>query len=147
LILVDANLLVYAYVENFPQHENARTWLDSHLNGNAPVGLPWPSILAFMRLVTNARIFERPATVEKAWNQVEEWLDCSPVWIPRPTERHREVLKSLLVDQSLQANLIPDTHLAALAIEHGLILYSTDGDFGRFPDLRWENPLRVQNTS
>ena len=147
MILVDANLLVYAYVETFPQHENARVWLDSQLNSTAPVGLPWPSILAFMRLVTNARIFERPATVEKAWNQVEEWLDCSPVWIPRPTERHREVLKSLLVDQSLQANLIPDTHLAALAIEHGLILYSTDGDFGRFPDLRWENPLRVQNTS
>lgn len=147
MILIDANLLVYTYVATFPQHAGARTWMDSRLNGTAPVGMPWPSILTFMRLVTNARIFERPATVEKAWSQVEEWLDCPPVWIPQPTERHREVLRTLLADQSLRANLIPDTHLAALAIEHGLTLCSTDGDFGRFPGLRWENPLRVQKAS
>jgi toxin-antitoxin system PIN domain toxin len=142
VILIDANLLIYAYVNTFPQHATAREWLDGRLSGTASVGLPWPSLLAFIRLVTNPRIFEHPETVDNAWQQVEEWLDCSPVWIPQPTERHREALKTLLIDQNLRANLIPDAHLAALAIEHGLILCSTDGDFGRFPGLRWENPCR-----
>jgi len=147
VILVDANLLVYAHVATFQQHKRARRWLDGSLNGTAPVGLPWPSILGFIRLVTNPRIFERPEPIEEAWKQVEEWLDCSPVWIPQPTERHREILGPLLINQSVRANLVPDTHLAALAIEHGLILCSTDGDFGRFPGLRWENPIRDQNTT
>ncbi len=147
MILIDANLLIYAHVNTFPQHAAARGWLDGRLSGTASVGLPWPSLLAFIRLVTNPRIFEYPEAIDKAWQQVEEWLDCSPVWIPQPTDRHREALKTLLIDQSLRANLIPDAHLAALAIEHGLILCSTDGDFGRFPGLRWENPLLSSSTS
>jgi len=142
MILVDANLLVYAHVATFPQHDKARAWLDDRLNGTAPVGIPWPSILAFARLVTNPRIFERPENMEAAWKQVEEWLDCPPVWIPQPTERHREILGPLLTTQTVRANLVPDAHLAALAIEHALVLCSTDGDFGRFQDLRWENPIR-----
>jgi len=141
VILVDANLLVYAYVSNLPQHEPALGWLDEKLNGTAPVGLPWPSLLAFIRLVSNPRVFERPKSVGTAWNQVEDWLNCSPVWVPQPTERHREILGSLLITQGNRANLVPDAHLAALAIEHGLILCSTDGDFARFKDLRWQNPL------
>ena len=84
---------------------------------------------------------QKVRTLDIAWRQVEEWLDCSPVWIPQPTERHREVLGTLLLGQYIHTNLIPDTHLAALALEHGLILCSTDGDFGRFPNLRWENPV------
>ena len=142
MILVDANLLIYAHVDNFPQHDKALAWLDNHLNGTAPMGLPWLSILAFIRLVTNPRIFGQPETVGKAWNQVEEWLNCPSVWIPRPTDRHREILGSLISELDIHSNLIPDAHLAALAIEHGLILCSTDGDFGRFTDLRWENPIR-----
>ena len=141
MILVDANLLVYAYVSSLPQHKAASAWLDERLNGAAPVGLPWPSLLAFVRLVSNPRVFERPKSVAAAWKQVEDWLDCPPVWVPQPTERHRELLGSLLKSQAGRANLVPDAHLAALAIEHGLILFSTDGDFARFPDLRWENPL------
>jgi toxin-antitoxin system PIN domain toxin len=139
--LVDANLLVYAHVQDFAQHERARTWLDGRLNGTTRVGLPWPSLLAFLRLVTNPRVFERPAPVRAAWGQVEEWLDCETVWIPAPTERHRPVLDRLLTETPVRANLIPDAHLAALAIEHGLVLASTDGDFARFQGLRFENPL------
>ncbi len=141
MILVDANLLVYAHVTEFPQHDKARTWLDQCLNGPAPVGIPWPSILAFVRLVTNPRIFQRPEPMEDAWAQIEEWLDCPSAWVPLPTDRHREILGPLLINQGVRSNLVPDAHLAALAIEHGLILCSTDGDFARFPDLRWENPL------
>jgi uncharacterized protein len=141
VILIDGNLLVYAYVSGLPQHKAASAWLDEKLNEAARVGLPWPSLMAFVRLVSNPRIFERPKSVAAAWKQAEDWLDCPPVWVPQPTERHREILGSLLKSQGGRANLVPDAHLAAVAIEHGLILCSTDGDFARFPELRWENPL------
>jgi len=132
---------VYAHVQGFGQHERARTWLDDRLNGTTRVGLPWPSLLAFLRLVTNPRVFERPASIRAAWQQVEEWLDCEAAWVPGPTDRHREVLGRLLREATVRANLVPDAHLAALAIAHGLVLASTDGDFARFPGLRFENPL------
>jgi hypothetical protein len=141
VILLDANLLIYAYASRSSQHHAARRWLDERLNGMTRVGLPWPSLLAFLRLVTNPRVFSAPATTERAWRQVKAWLDARPVWIPQPTERHADVLERLLDVTAARGNLVPDAHLAALAIEHGLILCSTDGDFARFPDLRFENPL------
>ena len=128
-------------MQGFAQHERARRWLDERLNGTARVGLPWPSLLAFLRLVTNPRVFERPASSRAAWHQVEERLDCEAAWVPAPTERHRQVLGRLLSEAPVRVNLVPDAHLAALAIEHGLLLASTDGDFARFPGLRFENPI------
>jgi uncharacterized protein len=139
VILLDTNLLVYAHVAQFPQHERARVWLDDRLNGSLPVGFPWPTLVAFLRLVTNPRIFERPESVGRAWGQVARWLDSAVAWIPQPTEKHRAVLGSLLASGA--GNLVPDAHLAALAIEHGLVLCSSDSDFARFPNLRWDNPL------
>jgi toxin-antitoxin system PIN domain toxin len=144
LILVDTNLLLYASVGDFPQHERARLWLDERLNGAAPVGLPWASLLGFLRIITNTRVFRRPTRTAEAWRQVCTWLDSERAWIPQPTERHRDILGGLLAGSDVQANLVHDAHLAALAIEHGLILCSTDGDFGRFDGLRWENPLQVE---
>lgn len=141
MILVDANILVYAFVDSFPQHERARSWLDEQLSGNAPVGLPWPSLLAFLRLVTNARIFERPASIAAAWQQVVDWLDCEVAWVPQPTERHGEVLGELLQRSGANANLVPDAYLAALSIEHGLVVCTADGDFARFPRVRHLNPV------
>jgi uncharacterized protein len=147
VILVDANLLIYARVAGGAQHEPAREWLDAQLNGDTAVGLPWPSLLAFVRLVTNPRVFERPLRLGEAWSQVEEWLDQRPVWVPLPTEKHQQVLGTLLLAQGQGANLVPDAHLAALAIEHGLLLCSTDGDFARFGGLRWRNPLVASGPS
>jgi toxin-antitoxin system PIN domain toxin len=141
MILVDANLLLYAKVADFPRHERARRWLDDRLAGPAPVGLPWESLLAFLRLVTNPRVFSRPLAAERAWEQVERWLAMPAAWIPRPTDRHREILARLVRETGATAALVPDAHLAALAIGHGLILCSTDGDFARFRGLRWENPV------
>jgi toxin-antitoxin system PIN domain toxin len=141
VILVDANILIYSYVESFTQHEIARDWLDDQINGYARVGMPWPSLLAFVRIVTNPRAFERPARISQTWNQVMAWLRCESIWIPQATERHAAVLGDLLVTAGAEANLVPDAHLAALAIEHGLTLCSTDGDFARFSKLRWLNPL------
>jgi uncharacterized protein len=141
MILVDANLLVYAFAASLPQHQAARGWLDDRLNGAERVGLPWESLLAFVRLVSNPRVFERPVTVAVAWSQVEEWLAGETVFVPRATDRHAELLAPLLKTSGLRANHVPDAHLAALALEHGLVLCSTDGDFARFPGLRWRNPL------
>jgi toxin-antitoxin system PIN domain toxin len=142
MILLDANLLIYSHVKSFSQHGKAREWLDSQLSGGGAVALPWSSLLAFVRIVTNPRVFERPEPIADAWRQVEAWLDAEGAWIPAPGERHRAVLSTLFGPAAMRANLVPDAHLAALAIEHGLLLCSTDGDFSRFPGLRWQNPLR-----
>jgi uncharacterized protein len=141
VILVDANLLIYAHSNNFSQHPAARDWLDEQINGSAQVGMPWACLLAFLRITTNPRLFERPHAMAKAWEQISAWLDCDTVWIPGPTERHAGVLAGLLSQPGIHGNLVSDAHLAALAIEHGLILCSADGDFSRFADLKWINPL------
>jgi uncharacterized protein len=148
LILVDANLLIYAVNVAAPQHVEARSWLDAHLNGSPRVGLPWASLLAFLRLVTNPRVFQSPLTMPDAWKQVDAWLESDPAWVPTPTERHAGILARLLAAPGVHGNLVPDAHLAALAIEHGLELNSTDGDFARFAGLKWRNPLvlRENNT-
>jgi len=141
VILVDVNLLLYATNVSASQHGAAREWLDRQLVETPRVGLPWATLLGFLRLATNARVVTRPLTMPAAWRQVSQWLECEPVWIPLPTERHADVLGKLLAEPSVYGNLVPDAHLAALAIEHGLTLYSTDGDFARFPELKWLNPL------
>ncbi len=141
MILVDANILIYAHVNSFAQHDAARFWLDRQLNGVPRVGLPWPSLLAFLRLVTNPRVFEHPEPIADAWSQVLAWLACETAWVPQPTERHTELLGAFLALPGVHGNLVPDAQLAALALEHGLTLCSTDGDFARFPGLAWRNPL------
>jgi toxin-antitoxin system PIN domain toxin len=141
MILLDANLLLYARISSFAEHQRAHKWLDEQLNGPTPVGLPWPSLTAFLRIAINPRVFSRPLSIAAAWKQVEEWLACTPVWIPTPTDTHARLLGKLLSGTSITPNLIGDAHLAALAIEHGLTLCSADGDFARFDTLRWSNPL------
>jgi uncharacterized protein len=141
LILVDANLLIYAHVNAFTQHQAAREWLDGQLSDVSRVGLPWASLLAFLRVVTNPRIFEHAEPMADAWAQVMEWLACDTAWVPEPTEHHLEVLGRLIALPGVHGNLVLDAHLAALSIEHGVMLCSTDGDFARFPGVRWLNPL------
>jgi toxin-antitoxin system PIN domain toxin len=141
VILVDANILVYAQINSLSQHEATRAWLDRQLNGTARVGLPWSCVLAYLRISTNPRIFGRPVPIVDAWRQVLDWLALDVVWIPQPTERHTEFLGQLLALPGVSGNLVQDAHLAALAMEHGLMLCSADGDFARFPGLRWLNPL------
>ena len=141
MILIDVNILVYASIDDLPQHQAAREWLNRQLTGTSRVGLPWPCLLGFLRVVTNRRVLVRPLSTQEAWGQVTSWLGCDVVWIPQPTERHTEILGQLLALPGVRAELVPDAHLAALAIEHGLILCSTDGDFARFPGLRWQNPI------
>ena len=108
---------------------------------SAPVGLPWASVLAFLRLVTKPRVFESPDPIGEAWQQVRAWFAAEPVWVPEPTERHADLLGEFLALPGVHGNLVPDAHLAALAVEHGLTLCSTHGDFARFQGLHWLNPI------
>lgn len=140
MILVDANLLIYAWNTGAPEHDTARAWLEARLNGVEGVGMPWVSLLAFVRIVTNARIFPTPATTKAAWAQVDEWIARDNVFVPEPTQRHGEILATLR-EKVDRPSLVPAAHLAALAIEYGLVLCSADRDFARFSELAWENPL------
>lgn len=140
MILLDANVLIYAHSSSMPHHRAARTWLGGVLNGSAPVGIPWPSLLAFLRILSNPRAVPKPSSIMALWRQVNDWLTVENVWIPTPHERQAQIFASLLPLAATHL-LVEDAHLAALAIEHNLTLYSTDGDFARFPGLRWENPL------
>ena len=110
MILVDANLLIYASVSGFAQHNTARQWLERVLNQGPRVGLPWPSLLAFVRLSSNPRLFTRPQSIGEAWLQVEEWLNVAGVWIPIPGDHHREILRGLLRVAGVQSNIVPDAH-------------------------------------
>jgi toxin-antitoxin system PIN domain toxin len=141
LILIDTNLLIYASFSVLPQYQAAQEWLDKQLSGPTRVGIPWSSLLGFLRVGTNPRVFAQPASMQDAWGQVVAWLNAATVWVPQATERHTAVLARLLALPGVRGNLVHDADLAALAIEHGLILCSTDGDFARFPGLRWQNPL------
>ena len=141
MILLDANLLIYAFDIGSPHHRSAREWLDNQLRGLASVGFPWESITAFLRVITNPRIYQQPSTMAAAWQQIGNWVSGEPSWIPVAAERHSEILSELLALPGIRGNYVHDAHLAALAIEHGLILCSADGGFARFPQLRWLNPL------
>lgn len=140
-MIVDANVLLYAQDASSPHHEACRSWLESSLNGTVRVGLPWPVLIAFVRIRTHPRAYEVPLGVSDAWGHVQDWLDAPAAWIAGPTDRHADVLGDLLVRHHLSANHVPDAHLAALAIEHGVGVCSADTDFARFTELRWHNPL------
>lgn len=144
MILVDANLLLYAANRSAPEHEPARAWLDEQLSGTTRVGLPWPSLLAFVRLATNPLVVRQPVTPVTAWKQAAAWLSSEAAWIPVPTERHGSLAAEYFHEPWMTSRLVPDAHLAALAVEHGLTLCSTDGDFARFPGLTWHNPLAAR---
>lgn len=141
MILIDASLLIYAYVNTYRDHAKARDWLDNQLNGPGRVALPWASLLAFLRVVTNPRVHAIPAPTAEACDQIESWLFLSNVWTPDAGEHHGPLIIGLLRATQARGNLVHDAHLAALAIEHGLTLCSTDRDFARFPGLRWIDPL------
>ncbi len=141
MILIDANLLIYASDSSLSQHERTRSWLDEQLSGTVPVGLPWQCLLAYLRITTNPRSISRPQKMSDAWTQVQDWLACEPAWTPEPSEHHRKTMRELCESASVFGDLVPDAHLAALALDHGLTLCSADKDFARFPTLRWFNPL------
>lgn len=141
-MIVDANLLLYAEDESSPFHSRARSWLEQVLNGATRVGLPWPSLLAFARIRTHPGIYRSPLTGPEAWSRVHDWLAAPAAWVPHPSDRHAAILEALIGRYQLSGNALPDAHLAALAIEHGMAVCSCDTDFARFDQVAWINPLR-----
>jgi toxin-antitoxin system PIN domain toxin len=141
-VIVDANILLYATDDTSEFHAPAMTWLEDALNGASRIGLPWPTLTAFLRISTHPRAARNPLSARQAWDVMTAWLEAGPAWIPRPGPRHADVFRKLTIDGGLQGNLVSDAHLAALAIEHGVGVCSADSDFARFPGLDWINPLR-----
>ncbi len=141
MILVDADLLIYAVNLDLPQHKAARAWLEKTLSGTEPVGLPWLVVLAFLRLCTNPRVFAAPMTLERALAYIDEWLALAVVSLVEPGVRHWTILRALLAQTGTAGNLTTDAHIAALALEGGHTICSADHDFRRFPGLRHFNPL------
>lgn len=142
MILVDVNLLVDATMTAARDHERSRSWLQDRLRGTARVGLPWVTILGFVRVVAQPRAWERPMPVDDALAVARSWLSRPCAWTPEPGPRHLEILARLLGAQPA-ARVVTDAHLAAIAIEHGLELVSRDRDFARWSDLglRSRDPL------
>jgi uncharacterized protein len=140
-VLVDANILLYSVDEDSPFHQRARDWMVGALNGPERIGIPWMSLWAFVRIVTNPRALGQPLIPREAWEHVEAWLDAPATWVPTPGRGHRTILGSLLVDKDLRAGLVTDAALAAIALEHGLRVVSADSDFARFPEVGWMNPV------
>jgi toxin-antitoxin system PIN domain toxin len=140
-MLLDANVLLYAVHKGTDQHDAASGWLTEQLNGPRRVGFPWQSLVAFLRISTHARAFQRPLSPATACERVSDWLAAPVAWIPEPGPEYGRILGELVVKHEVRGNLVPDAALAALAIEHGVTLCSADTDFARFRNLRWENPL------
>jgi toxin-antitoxin system PIN domain toxin len=140
--LPDVNLLLYAIDERSPKHDRARPWLEEALSGTEAVAFSWAVLLGFLRISTHAAIFESPLQPDEALDYIDTWLERPCATTVAPTVHHPAVLRQILGPLGAGGNLISDAHLAALAIEHGAELCSSDTDFARFEGLRWHDPLR-----
>jgi toxin-antitoxin system PIN domain toxin len=141
LILVDANLLLYAYHPRAERHEASRAWLEAVLGGPELVRFAWLTLWAFLRIGTNPRVFEHPLSTAEAAAAISSWLRQPAAGILEPGERHWETLSGLMREGQTAGALVMDAVLAAIAIEHGATLCTTDRDFARFPGLKWTNPI------
>jgi uncharacterized protein len=139
--VIDLNLLIYAVNRDAPLHERARKWWESCLSGKESIGLPWIVLLGFLRITTHPGIMPAPLSPDQAMDIVDTWLAQEPVKILNPTDRHWDILKQLIRHMKTASNMTTDAHIAALALETGGLLYSSDNDFSRFPNLEWKNPI------
>ena len=140
MVIVDANVLLYAVDRASAHHEPSRSWLDGSLAGAEAVGFAWIALLAFIRIGTNPSILPHPMTADDATGQAAAWLEAPAAVIAEPTPRHAAVLRGLLRETGTAGNLVTDAHLAALAIEHGADIVSYDRDFARFTGVRHRLP-------
>jgi len=141
VILVDANLLLYAYHPRAEQHDPSRAWLEDALTGQDLVRFAWLTLWAFLRIATHPRVFARPLSTAEAEAAISSWLAQPVAGILDPGERHWEILCGLVREGQAAGPLVMDAVIASIAIEHGATVYTADRDFSRFPGLRWINPL------
>ncbi len=141
MILTDVNILIYAYDINFKHHEQIKNWFEEKLTSTESIYLNWQAISGFLRITTNAKLFPNPMQGEKSREKVNEWLSRPNVRILTPTNNHWAIFERLLIETKIVGAKTMDAHLAALAIEHGATLATTDRDFAAFKGLKILNPL------
>jgi len=141
VIVLDANLLLYAYDPGSSHHQAARKWVELAFSGSEIVGIPWQTVGAFLRIVTNSKLPGQRVTLDRAIEVVDLWMEQPNVRLLAPGERHWPILRQMMSEGQARGALLTDAQLAALTIEHGGVLHTTDRDFARFPGLRWTNPL------
>jgi toxin-antitoxin system PIN domain toxin len=141
VIVLDVNLLLYAYDDTSAHHSVARAWLKKAFSDPDLIGLPWQTVWAFLRLSTNSRIFTNSISMEKAIGIVQQWMELKQVRLLVPGERHWSIFQWMLIEGQVRGPLATDAQLAALTIEYSGVLHTTDRGFARFPGLRWINPL------
>jgi hypothetical protein len=141
VIVLDANILLYAYDAAPVQHAKARAWVETVFSGIEPVGLPWQTIAAFLRIMTDLRLPGKRFSAAEAAEFVSQWLGLPNVRVLAPGDGHWRIFRKMIVEGQAMGPLVSDAQLAALTIEYGGVLYTADRDFARFPGLRWENPL------
>ena len=143
MIFIDANLLLYAYNASCDEHQRAKAWIEDVLSGSEPVAFCWPVVLGFIRITTNSRAFPHPLSRLEAARIVSSWFEQPQAVVVSPGQNHWDLLQRLLTEGKISGALVSDAHLAALTIEHGGVLFTTDRDFTRFPNLRFANPIDV----
>lgn len=141
MIVVDANLLLYAYDPGSPHHKTARKWVEGVFSGGEILGIPWQTVGAFLRITTNSKLPGQRVTLDRAIEVVDMWLEQPNVRFLTPGERHWDLLRQMVTEGQARGPLVSDAQLAAITIEYGGVLHTTDRDFARFPGLRWVNPL------
>jgi toxin-antitoxin system PIN domain toxin len=141
VIVLDANLLLFAYDSKSPHHGKAHVWIERIFSEPDPVGLPWQTVSAFLRIMTNKQLPGSRYSVEEAAQIVDDWLARPNIQVLSPGEDHWRLFRQMVVEGQASGVLVTDAHLAALTIEYGGVLHTADRDFGRFPGLRWTNPL------
>ena len=141
MIVLDANILLYAYDAACPEYERAHEWVEMVFSGEEPIGLPWQTVSAFLRVHTNSRLPGDRFSMEEAVQVIDQWLQLPQVQLLVTGQRHWNLFRRMLLEGQVRGPLTTDAELAALTIEYGGVLYTTDRDFARFPGLRWVNPL------
>ena len=141
MIVPDLNLLVYAYNDGAPHHDSARRWWEDLVNGTERVGVPWVVSTGFVRLMTHPKVLTSPATPTQVVDYVRGWFQFPHVAPINPGAEHLSLFRRNLAAAGVGANLVTDSHIAAVAMEYQAEVHSNDTDFSRFPGLRWRNPL------
>jgi toxin-antitoxin system PIN domain toxin len=141
VIILDANILLYAYDSSASHHVKARAWVEDTFSGTAPVGLPWQTISAFLRIMTNSRLPGERFTLQEAVEIVDQWQQQPNIRFLSAGENRWPLFRQMVLEGQAPGHLITDADLAALTVEYGGVLHTTDRDFARFPGLRWKNPL------
>ena len=141
MIVPDTNLFLYAYLEEVEFHDDAKRWWESLVAGTEQVGIPWAVVTGFVRIVTNPRSVVSPVSPTVAIDTVNTWFEYPHIFTINPGSRHMELMRRNLEIAGFGGNLVPDAHIAAIAMEFQAELHTNDRDFERFPGLKWRNPL------